>query len=202
MKRTSLILVVGAVLIGYGALSALGVMVIQQQSQIRSIQARLGSPAAAITSSPAASPSSASSPAVSPSPVPSPFASPTTSSAFAQLTKVTDNNGHSWVNHVPGQLVTEEPVGATVTFTTVAQDPMDRPIEYAYTIGGPPTGLLTLLCNWGGPSCTRTPTESGTFFITAYVRAKNAPGRTPCGLDINLGACDDSLNFGVYLGRS
>jgi hypothetical protein len=136
-----------------------------------------------------------SSPAVSPIPT----ASPSTGSEFAQLTKVTDNLGHTWLKPSPNQLVVVVPTTATVIFTTGAQDPLNRPMEYAYTTGGPPAGLLTLLCNWGGTSCALTvPDDLNLIVITAYVRVKNAPGRTPCGLQVNLGACDDELTFFLY----
>ena len=190
MKRKSVILMAVAAL-GGGALLALVITLVQQQAQLHPIQAGL-------TRSPVASPV-----AMSPSPTaagPSPTIdiSPSTGSAFSILTQVTDDLGHTWVKHDTSSAV-QIPASTRVTFTTLAQDPLGRSMEYAYTTGGPPGGVLILLCDWGVSSCTWTaPVGSDTNVITAYVRAKNGPGRTPCGVGINLGACDDTLTFFIY----
>jgi len=183
MKRTPVVVgvFVLAALIAYGAW--LGILVTRQQTQLDSIEARLAqSPVAVLSPSPAARPT--------------PVASSSSSPAFAELQRVTDNFGHTWI-YSPSNQTANVLVNSQFVFTAVAQDPLNRPIEYAYTVGALPTE--SVLCNWGGPQCSWTG-ESRPFpaVVTVFVRAKGAAHMVrPCSI---MDSCDALLHMNFLFG--
>ena len=135
MKRSSAVLILGALAVGYGAVIALGVAVLEQRSELNSIQARLAQ--VSTLGSPQGSPGARSSP----------------SPAFSNLLKVTDNLGHVWLPG-PNNAVLAVKAGTVFTFTASAQDPLNRPLEYVFFTGRAPS--VNVVCGWGASTCQWT----------------------------------------------
>jgi hypothetical protein len=176
------ILLVAALLTAYAAIAVLSVIVIQQRSELQRIEATMASSAGRTAASvPVASPSAVS--IASPRPLPS--ATP----GFPQMVKVTDNLGHTWIYGPNNSYLWVKP-GTVMAFTAVAMDAMNRPLQYAYYAGTSPS--VSVLCNWGGPSCSWTvPQQPGTQTeVVVAVRAANTVDHRlqNCGY---TDACDD-----------
>lgn len=179
MKQSSAALLVVGLLIGYVAMIAIGIAVLQQRSELASIETRLGSSPA--TSSVATSSSS---------PVAISTSSPSTSPASGpQIQKVTDVAGHLWISRNPPILPAKS--GTTFTLTAFATDPLKRPLEYLFFSGNQPN--QTVVCNWGGATCSWTAqgTLNETVNLGVAVRDNEAIHRLPVGQCSQADSCDD-----------
>lgn len=181
MNRTTVLLSV-ALAIGYGSLIVLGITVLQQRSELASIEARLP---ASPTFSPAATPSLVS--IASPSPSTAPSTAP-----VPQLQKVTDNYGHIWLYSPTPDFSNPltVKVGAAFGFTAFAQDPLNRPIEYLYFYGNLPS--QTIVCAWGPPTCSWTvpSAQLGQANLFVAIRIKNGTPRIQSGGCFTPDPCD------------
>jgi len=173
MKRTSAALVVGALLLAYGAVTVLGVVVLQQRSELSSIEDRLAK------TSPVSS---------------TPAATATPSAVFPSLLKVTDTNGHVWLPG-PNNAVFEVKPGAIVTLTAVANDPQNRSLQYIFLTGGLPGPNVQ--CDWGGsPTCQWTaPASTGLTNLTVAIRASATNNRQQAPLCGFQDGCDDFMSL-------
>ena len=172
MRRPTAGLLVLALLIGYGALAGIGTAVLQQRSELASLEAQLGS-------TPAASPVATSS---SPSPSVRPADAP-------QIQKVTDNSGHLRSSRYPPILPVKS--GTTFTFTAVATDPLNRPLKYMFFTGNPAN--QEVVCNWGGTACSWTAqgTPNETVNLGVAVRDNASTHKLPLGQCSQADSCDD-----------
>lgn len=121
------------------------------------------------------------------SPTITPAATPATAQAspptpvFFFINHVVDSLGNVWTSTTTGFVHVK--IGTVVTFTATAQDPLNRHLEYEFWRGDSPT--QTLMCGWGGPSCTWTaavvnpPCEAncGAIHIWVAVRDQDATHR-------------------------
>jgi len=182
MKRAPMVLVAVAALIGYCALAWLGITVIQQGSELKSLEARLPSPAPVLT--------------------PSPTASPSPSPSFAEGAFVADNLGHTWIFQAASYPPVTVSAKTNVSSRAAAQDLMNRQIKYAYTVNTATTlPSETVLCGWGGPNCSWTvPSTPSSIGIRVYFRLVGMPHRLsgPGAFGNNDGAFD--LPFQVSAG--
>lgn len=185
MKRTTF-LVLGTAVIGLAAVVALGVIVVQQRSEVASLQARSpSSPDVTLVASPVPTP--VSTPVASSRTSPSPSQ---TASAFAQLQTETDNFGHKWVAGHPPDTVNVK-AGTALTLTAIAQDPLDRPLEYVWYFGD--SHSHSIACAWGSATCAWTVPAAplGPVWMYVAVRAKNGTPRLSAPACFFDDPCDD-----------
>lgn len=140
-------------------------------------------------------------------------ATPTASSqviSYAQLTHMTDSQGHDWIfpytPPLPPNAYIQARSGAAVTLTSFAKDAQSRQIEFEVWEGDSPNQVL--LCGWGGSICTWTAQKTaadtcyatGCSAVNLWIAARHqgaGPARlTSC---FKLEPCDDKWSVPFVL---
>jgi hypothetical protein len=109
---------------------------------------------------------------------------------FARIAKVTDNYGHVWLQGHPLDPLPVT-VGTPFTFVAVAEDSLNRPMEYVFSVGTIPSQIV--VCGWGASTCSWTVPATPLGLVALYVaiRIKNEAPRLPALACYASEPCED-----------